>query len=104
MTTRTTELEATAPQLPAPFTEEDKEELRGFVTSSRSENTRRAYASDWASFTAWCQKAGRCSMPADPETVAVYISKQSRRLKVSTIQRHLAAIGQAHKAAQMADP
>ena len=44
-----------------------------FAEGARAENTRRAYASDWADFSAWCRDAGVPELPAEPTTVANYL-------------------------------
>jgi hypothetical protein len=43
-------------------------------------------------------------LPASAETVALYIRAGAERLKPSTLEHHLAAIGKAHKAAGFACP
>ena len=68
--------------------------------------TRRAYDSDFADFTDWCSDHGLESLPAEPETVAGYVSglAKRRRLKASTINRRLAAIRFHHHEAGLASP
>ena len=75
------------------------ERARDYIKESRAANTRRAYAADWRDFRAWCVLHGRPSLPASPETVALYLSDLAERCKTSTLQRRLAAISQAHQAA-----
>jgi site-specific recombinase XerD len=71
---------------------------REFVSQSKAEATKKAYASDWSSFTTWCQSFGFRALPASPETIATYIScLVSHGRKVATIQRSLVSISQAHK-------
>ena len=72
---------------------------RDYTKESKAPNTRRAYAADWRDFRAWCVLHGRPSLPASPETVALYLSDLAERCKTSTLQRRLAAISQAHQAA-----
>lgn len=36
-------------------------------------STRRAYASAWRSWRAWCADEGHLSLPADPSVVAAYL-------------------------------
>lgn len=71
-------------------------EARKFARRSRSANTLRAYAADWAHFTGWCQDHGVVSLPALPETAALYLASLADRHKVSTIQRRISAISQRH--------
>lgn len=59
--------------------------------------TVKAYRSDWACFTDWCSAAGRAPLPADAETVALYITALNRQGRaVNTIRRRLATISRAH--------
>jgi site-specific recombinase XerD len=76
------------------------EAAEAFAANAKAENTRRAYRSDWADFTAWCEARGLPSLPASPDTVALYVSDlASVGRKVSTIQRRLSSISQAHQLA-----
>lgn len=84
--------------------EELGERASAYIEGSKSENTRRSYRSDWADFTAWCEKYRRKSMPALPDTVAYYLADRSQDLKTSTLQRRLATISEAHKAAGVESP
>jgi len=74
-------------------------QARDFITAARSENTARAYRSDWADFTAWCSDHGAEPLPAAPDTIALYITDRAATCKPSTIQRRIVAISQAHQAA-----
>ena len=59
--------------------------------------TRRAYASDFRDFAAWCESVEQPSMPAHFGTVAAYLATLvDRKLKAATIRRRLAAIRHAH--------
>src|SRR5262249_8940215 len=62
------------------------------------------YQADWADFVAWCKKYRREPLPARPETVAYYLADRSARLKVSTLERRLATIAEAHRAAGFDTP
>ncbi|MEM0960934.1 MAG: site-specific integrase [Bacteroidota bacterium] len=96
--------------------EADAESARRFAEAARSDATLRAYRSDWADFTAWCDDRGLAAMPATPETVALYIASRAEAgpddergrptapLKVATLERRLAAISQAHKLAGVESP
>lgn len=80
--------------------EEDVEAARAYVEASRAPATRRAYASDWTIFTAWCDARGIEPLPAEPAAVAIFISAEAAAgIKPSTIGRRLAAIGYAHRQA-----
>jgi site-specific recombinase XerD len=77
---------------------------REYLHQAKAANTRRAYRSDWADFVAWCAKYRRQPLPAHPDTVAYYLADRSERLKVSTLQRRLATIAEAHRAAGHESP
>ena len=73
----------------------------------RAENTRRAYAADWADFAAWCVSAGRCSLPAASDTVSLYLvslARAPRSLAVATLARRLSGISSVHLLAGLASP
>jgi integrase len=75
-----------------------------YLEQSKAPNTRRAYRADWADFTAWCTQYRRVPLPALPETVAYYLADRSLGLKTSTLQRRLATIAEAHRAAGYESP
>jgi integrase len=76
---------------------------RTYVEAASSANTRRAYASDWKHFAAWCRRQNLAPLPPDPEVVGLYITacasgsalgnRSGKPNSVSTIERRLAAIG-----------
>jgi integrase len=78
---------------------------RGYVEAASSANTRKAYASDWKHFAAWCRRQNLSPLPPDPEIVGLYITacasgsavgtatRNDKPNTVSTIERRLAAIG-----------
>lgn len=70
-----------------------------FAAAARAENTKRAYRAAWADFVGWCEDLQLTSLPATPETVAMYLSDRSKQLKVGTLRHRLAAISVAHAAA-----
>jgi site-specific recombinase XerD len=74
--------------------------VRSYLAAEKSENTRRAYAADWADFTTWCGVAGCAPLPATPIDVATYLARLADGgRKASTIQRRVASIRAAHLAA-----
>ncbi len=75
-----------------------------YLTKAKAAATRRAYRADWADFDAWCARYHRPPLPASPETVAYYLADRSRDLKTSTLQRRLATIAEAHRAAGLVSP
>ena len=92
------------PPLPAHL-RDLSDRARSYVEAASSENTRRAYASDWKHFSAWCRRQNLSPLPPDPEVVGLYITacasgsaeatagRGNKANSVSTIERRLAAIG-----------
>jgi len=67
------------------------------IKSSKSENTIRAYKSDFQDFVNFCSSNNFKSLPTDPKSVALYITELSFRSKVSTLKRRLASISVIHR-------
>ncbi|KMO39298.1 hypothetical protein VQ02_10175 [Methylobacterium variabile] len=74
------------------------EQARDYAKLARASNTRRAYASDMRAFEEWCAARGLLALPAAPAAVLSYLIDHVTTLKVSTLQRRLAAIREAHAA------
>jgi hypothetical protein len=47
---------------------------RDIARASHAQRTQESYARWWADFTQWCADKGLASLPAAPETVAVWTS------------------------------
>lgn len=81
------------------------ESTRGYLAASLADNTRRAYVTQWAGFTRWCDAAGVIALPAAPATVAAYLSHLADAgKKAATIDAARAAIRKAHEAETATDP
>jgi integrase len=86
-------------QLPAHL-QQLADRARDYVEAASSANTRRAYASDWKHFAAWCRRQNVSPLPPDPEVVGLYITacasgtagRGMKASSVSTIERRLSAI------------
>src|SRR6266540_300364 len=78
--------------------------------ASKAPATVRAYEADWRHFTAWCASRGHTPLPAQPPVIAAYLAAHARgvggveRLKTSTLQRRMAAIGAYHTANYLPNP
>lgn len=72
---------------------------RTYIDSAKAPATLRAYRSDWNDFATWCFRHHRIALPAEPQTVVLYLSDLAQRAKPATIQRRLSSISQAHQAA-----
>ena len=77
------------------------------VAASMADNTRAAYTSDWAKFTAWCIDHDHYALPADPWVVASYLTEHAVLTKPdsrpayapATLTRWSSSINQVHTAA-----
>jgi site-specific recombinase XerD len=67
------------------------------LKNSKSENTLRAYQSDYNDFSLFCSKNGFQAMPTQPKILALYITHLSSYSKYSTLKRRLASISILHK-------
>lgn len=78
---------------------------RGYAAAAKAQRTKQAYALAWRTFTAWCELQGLPSLPAEPATVALYLTARANEgRKVATLSLDLVAISQAHKAAGCPSP
>jgi site-specific recombinase XerD len=76
-----------------------------YLAADLSPLTVSSYAADVRVFEAWCFAAQRIALPADEETVELYLTallKLGR--KVTTIERHCSAIRRHHLLAEMPNP
>ena len=75
-----------------------QDETLNNLKNSKSQNTVRAYKSDFEDFGLFCVKNGFKSMPTDPKVVSLYLTfLSSKNTKISTIKRRLVSIGVIHK-------
>jgi integrase len=74
-----------------------------FIHAAKSAATLKAYRSDWVDFEEWCRGHGLASLPANPETVALYITDLASCCTSGTITRRLTSITKAHQAAGYGD-
>ena len=77
--------------------EESLSRLEAFAAQAQAENTIRAYAADLEDFRHWCGRYDREWLPATPETVGLYLGARAEGLRLSTLERRLAAIASVHK-------
>lgn len=81
------------------------ERAKAYGRNAKSAATRRAYAADLRDFEAFCLANGLMSLPAEPTTVALYLTHSAEIGKtVATIRRRLAAIADAHEEAGVESP
>lgn len=71
---------------------------RDYARAAASENTLKAYKTDWAQFTRWCRMRGAEPLPPSPELIGLYLADLaasaglSPGLSVSTIERRLSGL------------
>lgn len=76
----------------------DLSRVGAYVDASLSANTRRAYASGFADFRAWCESRNLAALPTAPETLAAYLADLADAGRSpSTIGQRAAAIRFAHE-------
>ena len=76
-----------------------REKSQDYLQNCRSSNTLRSIRSDWRSFQAWCREYSFSPLPADANTVVLYLTDLADRLKASTVKRRLASINHMHVSA-----
>ena len=69
-----------------------------------SERTRASYASQWKGWLAWCRRQGACPLPAEPESVAVFLAERAQGVKMATLHLARCAIAARHRQMGMDDP
>ena len=68
------------------------------LRNSKSNNTVRAYKSDFKDFGLFCAKNGFKSLPSEPKIISLYLTYLSKKeIKISTLKRRLVSIGMIHK-------
>ena len=73
-------------------------DARAAAEASRAPSSERAYAADWRDFCAFAARIGRARLPAEAETVALYVADLTRRTRrPATIARKLAAVAVYHR-------
>lgn len=79
-------------------TADDVERVARYVEASLSESTRRAYATDWRQWEAWTRGRGLDALPADPASVAAYLTTcADNGASPSSVARAAAAITHRHR-------
>ena len=74
--------------------------LKENLAASRAESTARIYAAAWSAFTRFAGDV----LPADPLTVAEYLSALGERTRPATVRTHAAAIAAKHRDAGLDSP
>lgn len=87
------------------LTQPVQDSTREYVEAAVPDNTLVAYGRQWRLFTQHCAQIGKPALPAEPETVVVYIQHLANAgLRVSSIEQALAAITWMHSNAKHDNP
>jgi len=70
-----------------------------FASRGFPRNTARAYGRQWRNFEIWAQALGLKSLPADGETIRLFLADLGRKYGVSTVAQASAAIWHRHRLA-----
>jgi len=83
----------------------DVERVTRYTDAATAQATRRAYAQDWRVWTVWCAAHGVRPLPADPLTVAAYLTGLAAAgSPPSTVTRRLTGIARQHRDAGLTSP
>ena len=79
-------------------------QAQAFLRASKAPSTLRAYRSDWQHFVTWCDGRTVSSLPAAPETVALYLVALAETHRPATLTRRLTSVAKAHATAGHPSP
>ena len=89
----------------APITAADQARIDRALRDARSANTWAQYRSAWRGWVAWCGQHGHQPLPADPASVAAYLTARADQgAAPATVRTIRAAIRAAHVDQGAADP
>ena len=75
------------------------------LESVLADNTRRVYGAQWRIFTGWCDEVGLASLPAEPLTVARYLTARSGDgASIATMRLATSAIAKVHQWGKLESP
>ena len=87
-----------AGHFPSTLTGADSARIEAALRAARSPQTRRAYASQWDAWGAWCASRGACPLPAAPVELAAYLAERAQSVSTATVRMAKAAVVFVHKA------
>ncbi len=74
-----------------------RQRIRELLEQSLSRATRRAYATDWKTFSTWCRRHSRQFLPASVQTLTEFLlSEKDQGSSLATMRRRIAAIRYRH--------
>ncbi|MGO4869403.1 MAG: integrase [Roseiarcus sp.] len=89
---------AIVPRTVCPHLDALGEKAKDYARNARSQNTRRAYESDWRQFSSWPRRQGFPVTPPDPQTVGLYLAAcadgtgRVTAMNVASLERRLSGI------------
>ena len=84
-----------------------------YIQHAKSENTKKAYNSDWRDFEFWCKNKKLQALPCSPHSVAAYLADRATNswvdknkierppLKIASLIRRLTSISQVHASSEV---
>jgi integrase len=79
------------------------DKARAFAQAARADRTRSAYEGQWRTFVAWCDERALQPFPAEPATLALYLTdRASAGIKPASLDVAVAAITAKHRAGGVA--
>lgn len=68
-----------------------------YAATSYSKSTLTSYLGSWVVFDRWCSSHGLTPLPADSNTIALFVTELSNTVKMSTIRLRMAGIAAVHR-------
>jgi site-specific recombinase XerD len=80
-------------------------DLLAYLVGVYAANTLRAYKANMLEFITYCDKAAKCALPADPNTVSEFLMQtMGTGIKSSTIRQKVCSISAIHRLSCLSDP
>ncbi|KJY83871.1 integrase [Vibrio galatheae] len=80
------------------------EDIDRLMDGCYARNSLLAMRKDWNLFSQFCRLKGVCPLPAATTAVRLFLEKESKQRKFSTIKRYTVTIGLVHKTLGLKDP
>ena len=78
--------------------------MNSLTDSQYSNNSLLALTKDWNLFSEYCQKKSVNALPASTAAVRLFLERESRQRKYSTLKRYVVTISLVHRVLEMSDP
>ena len=93
-----------APEVTAHLSPESVGRIEEAYDHAQANGTRELYRKHWHYFETWCTGNGLCPKPAEPGTVAAYLTERALQVTVSTLRTAQAAIRSYHEHDNLISP